>query len=161
MLSLDHVSGGYDGEPVIRDISFSVSSGEFFGILGPNGSGKTTMLKMISGLIPCTSGSIKLNNQNISFFSRKALAKKMAVLPQLTAHAFSYTVRETVALGRYAHHKGPFSELDMRTSVLHTVMGQNEYYGISASDCSGIVRRGAAAGVSGSGISPAARFAAA
>ncbi|RYG72406.1 ATP-binding cassette domain-containing protein [Lentibacillus lipolyticus] len=125
MLNLDHVSGGYDGQPVVQDIHFSVSPGEFFGILGPNGSGKTTLMKMISGLIPCMSGSIQLNNQNIRHFSRKALAKKMAVLPQLTAHTFSYTVRETVALGRYAHHEGFFQTWTPEDEhVLQTVMAQ-------------------------------------
>ncbi|ALX48562.1 adenosylcobinamide amidohydrolase [Lentibacillus amyloliquefaciens] len=125
MLNLEQVSGGYGGEPVIQDISFSISQGEFFGILGPNGSGKTTLLKMISGLIPNSSGSIQLNHTNIRYFSRKALAKKMAVLPQLTAHAFSYTVRETVALGRYAHRQGFFQTWTSEDErVLHTVMEQ-------------------------------------
>ncbi|MFD1360083.1 adenosylcobinamide amidohydrolase [Lentibacillus salinarum] len=130
MLNLEHVSGGYDGQPVIQDISFSVSPGEFFGILGPNGSGKTTLLKMISGLIPCTSGSIQLNNRNITLFSRKALAKKMAVLPQLTGHAFSYTVRETVTLGRYAHRQGFFQTWTAEDErVLQTVMEQTNMTG--------------------------------
>ncbi|TRM12087.1 ATP-binding cassette domain-containing protein [Lentibacillus cibarius] len=125
MLNLEHVSGGYDGQTVIKDISFSVSPGEFFGILGPNGSGKTTLLKMVSGLIPCMSGSVQINNKNIRHFSRKALAKQMAVLPQLTAHAFSYTVRDTVALGRYAHHQGFFQTWTAEDEhVLQTVMEQ-------------------------------------
>ncbi len=108
MLKLEHVSGGYEEQPVIQDISFSVSRGEFFGILGPNGSGKTTLLKMISGLIPCTAGVIQVDNKDLFHFSQKELARKMAVLPQLTSHAFPYTVKETVALGRYAHHQGFF-----------------------------------------------------
>ncbi|MYL46352.1 ATP-binding cassette domain-containing protein [Virgibacillus halodenitrificans] len=108
MLHLEQVAGGYDAEPIVQDIHFSVDKGEFFGILGPNGSGKTTLLKMISGLLPCLEGSISIGEQHISDFSRKELAKKMAVLPQLTSHAFPYTVKETVALGRYAHHKGLF-----------------------------------------------------
>ncbi|SFD40702.1 iron complex transport system ATP-binding protein [Lentibacillus persicus] len=130
MLKLENVSGGYGGEPVIQDISFSVAQGNFFGILGPNGSGKTTLLKMISGLIPNSSGSIQLNNRNIDLFSRKALAQKMAVLPQLTAHAFSYTVRETVALGRYAHHEGFFQTWTSDDErVLQTVMEQTNITG--------------------------------
>ncbi|MBP1969973.1 iron complex transport system ATP-binding protein [Virgibacillus natechei] len=125
MLHLGHVSGGYDGMPVIEDVCFSVSKGEFFGILGPNGSGKTTLLKMISGLIACTDGSIQLNNKDITDFSRKELARKMAVLPQLSAHAFSYTVRETVALGRYAHNLGLFQSWTSKDEkVLQMVMEQ-------------------------------------
>ncbi|MYL60297.1 ATP-binding cassette domain-containing protein, partial [Virgibacillus halodenitrificans] len=85
MLHLEQVAGGYDAEPIVQDIHFSVGKGEFFGILGPNGSGKTTLLKMISGLLPCIEGSISIGEQHISDFSRKELAKKMAVLPQLTS----------------------------------------------------------------------------
>ncbi|MBY7141860.1 adenosylcobinamide amidohydrolase [Virgibacillus sp. NKC19-3] len=125
MLRLDAVFGGYDDRPVIKDVHFSVAKGEFFGVLGPNGSGKTTLLRMISGLIACTDGSIQLNGRNIADFSRKELARKMAVLPQLTAHAFSYTVRETVALGRYAHHQGLFQTWTPRDEeVLQMVMEQ-------------------------------------
>ncbi|GGJ99490.1 putative ABC transporter ATP-binding protein YvrA [Lentibacillus kapialis] len=125
MLDLEYVSGGYTEHPVINDVNFSVSPGEFFGILGPNGSGKTTLLKMISGIIPCTSGTIQLNKRDINEFSRKMLAKRMAVLPQLTAHAFAYTVRETVALGRYAHHQGFFQSWTSEDErVLQTVMEQ-------------------------------------
>lgn len=125
MLRLDAVVGGYDGTPIIKDVSFSVAKGEFFGILGPNGSGKTTLLKMISGLISCTAGSIQLNSKDIADFSRKELARKMAVLPQLSAHAFSYTVRETVALGRYAHTLGLFQSWTSKDEeVLQMVMEQ-------------------------------------
>ncbi|WP_373894755.1 adenosylcobinamide amidohydrolase [Virgibacillus sp. CBA3643] len=125
MLHLDAVFGGYDGNSVIKDVSFSVSKGEFFGILGPNGSGKTTLLKMVSGLIACTEGSIQLSNTNIVDFSRKELARKMAVLPQLSAHAFSYTVRETVALGRYAHTRGLFQTWTQKDEeVLQMAMEQ-------------------------------------
>ncbi|GAB4074015.1 ATP-binding cassette domain-containing protein [Barrientosiimonas marina] len=125
MLNLQHVSGGYDDQPIIQDLSFSVTRGEFFGILGPNGSGKTTLLKMISGLIPTVSGSIQLANVSIASFSRKALARRMAVLPQFTAQVFSYTVRETVALGRYAHHQGMFQTWTAEDEqVLQTVMEQ-------------------------------------
>lgn len=108
MLTIHQVSGGYTNHPVIKDVSLSVKKGEFFGILGPNGSGKTTLLKLISGLLPCTGGYIQLGDKQISQFSRKELAQKLAVLPQLTPQAFPYTVKETIALGRYAHHRGLF-----------------------------------------------------
>lgn len=130
MLDLENVSGGYDGKPVIKNIGFSVSKGEFFGILGPNGSGKTTLLKLISGLIPCTSGSIQVDNQNLVNFSQKELAQKMAVLSQLTTHAFPYTVKETVSLGRYAHHRGLFQTRSPEDEkVLQMVMEQTNIIG--------------------------------
>lgn len=108
MLEINRVSGGYPGRQVLKDLSFSVEKGELFGILGPNGSGKTTLLKMISGLLQPEQGEILLQNKPLRYFSAKQLAQKMAVLPQVQSEAFAYTVKETVALGRYAHQKGLF-----------------------------------------------------
>ncbi|GAA0447535.1 ATP-binding cassette domain-containing protein [Lentibacillus halophilus] len=130
MLTLKSVAGGYDDKQVIQDMNFSVFPGEFFGILGPNGSGKTTLLKLISGLLPCSDGSIQLDNQDLQQFSTKALARKMAVLPQLTSHAFPYTVRDTVALGRYAHLQGVFQTWTAEDErVVETVMEQTHITG--------------------------------
>ncbi|WP_068677285.1 adenosylcobinamide amidohydrolase [Oceanobacillus sp. Castelsardo] len=106
MLEVKQLSGGYSGYSVLKDISFHVAKGELFGILGPNGSGKTTLLKMISGLLPFKEGSIFIKEKKLSQYTQKELAKVVAVLPQHSEHAFSYTVKETVSLGRYAHQSG-------------------------------------------------------
>lgn len=109
MLQVVNVSGGYPGNRVLDNISFHVNKGEIFGILGPNGSGKTTLLKMISGLLAPETGDIIINGKSLATYSPKELAQMMAVLPQQTSSMFSYTVQETVALGRYPHGKGFFS----------------------------------------------------
>src|SRR5699024_921492 len=125
MLTVDHVSGGYADHPIIKDVTFSVKKGEFFGIVGPNGSGKTTLLKMISGLIPVAQGSILVNDKNITRFSKKELARTMAVLPQLTSQTFPYTVKDTIALGRYAHHNGLFQTwTETDESILQKILKQ-------------------------------------
>lgn len=125
MLTVHSVSGGYVNHPVIKDVDFSVEKGEFFGILGPNGSGKTTLLKMISGLIPCVRGFIQLGDKKVTQFSRRELAQTLAVLPQLAGQTFPYTVRETVALGRYAHHRGLFQTWRAADEeILQTIMQQ-------------------------------------
>lgn len=108
MLSVQQLTGGYTGESVIKDISFEVEKGELFGILGPNGSGKTTFLKMLSGVLPFKSGNIILKGKSLKDYSAKELARIIAVLPQHSIQSFSYTVKETVSLGRYAHQKGWF-----------------------------------------------------
>ena len=77
--------------------------------LGPNGSGKSTLLKIISGILPKETGSVTIDGQDASTYSQKEFAKKVAVLPQLHAHAFSHSVRETVELGSYPHQSGLFS----------------------------------------------------
>lgn len=109
MIVVEHLSGGYEDVPIVKDISFTVEKGKILGILGPNGSGKSTLLKVMSGILPATAGTISIDGQNILSYNARALAKKMAVLPQLHANAFSNSVREAVSLGRYPHQTGFFS----------------------------------------------------
>ncbi|MFE8702981.1 heme ABC transporter ATP-binding protein [Cytobacillus sp. FJAT-54145] len=125
MLHVKHLSGGYTGESILKDISFEVEKGELFGILGPNGSGKTTLLKMISGILAYKHGSISINSKTLSEYTPKELAKIVAVLPQHSSQAFSYTVKETVSLGRYAHQKGWFQTWsDEDENTVQRVMAQ-------------------------------------
>ena len=109
MIVVEHLSGGYEDIPIVKDISFTVEKGKILGILGPNGSGKSTLLKVMSGILPATAGTVSIDGQNILSYNARALAKKMAVLPQLHANAFSNSVREAVSLGRYPHQTGFFS----------------------------------------------------
>lgn len=110
MLKLDGIYGGYsESHPVIKGISLQIKKGSIVGILGPNGCGKSTLLKLISGILPLQAGSVRVDDISLKMYSTKELARKMAVLPQLNAHSFSHTVRETVSLGRYPHQRGLFS----------------------------------------------------
>ncbi len=130
MLSVQRVSGGYSGESVLKDISFDVQTGELFGILGPNGSGKTTLLKMISGILPIEKGDIFIQGKRLQEYHSKQLAKKVAVLSQHSAQSFSYSVKETVSLGRYAHQKGWFQTWGTKDEeIVQRVMKQT---GVSA-----------------------------
>lgn len=114
MLQVDNVSGGYDKKLIVRDVSFHVKKGEVLGILGPNGSGKSTLLKIISGILKKQSGTVTIDGQLTSSYTQKEFARKVAVLPQLHAHAFSHTVKDTVGLGRYPHQTGMFSSWSER-----------------------------------------------
>lgn len=113
MLTLKNVSAGYNGIDVIQNIDLTVSEGESLCILGPNGCGKTTLIKTIAGIIP-HQGSIKIGDKNISAMKRMDVAKKVAVMSQISSIYFSYTVYETVLLGRYLHmnkaFRGPTSK---------------------------------------------------
>lgn len=127
MIKLENVSGGYDGIFRLGAINVHVKKGEFFGIIGPNGSGKSTLVKMISGILPYDEGSIYIANRLISEYGTKQLAKKLAVLPQLTEQSFRFTVKETVALGRYAHQKGIFASLTAQDeAIIQEVMEQTD-----------------------------------
>ncbi|MBM7583834.1 iron complex transport system ATP-binding protein [Bacillus pakistanensis] len=128
MIGVTNVSGGYSSVSVLKDISFSVKKGQLFGILGPNGSGKTTLLKMLSGVLTANNGEILIKGHSISSYSSKKLAKVMAVLPQNTTEFFSYTVKETVSLGRYAHQDGWFNTWSEKDEI--TVQKVMEQTGI-------------------------------
>ncbi|MCA1058605.1 adenosylcobinamide amidohydrolase [Rossellomorea aquimaris] len=125
MIHINGVSVGYDNRKVVEDINFQIEKGEFFGILGPNGSGKTTLLKAMTGLLPLMEGTIALKEKPLHQFSSRELAKLVAVLPQISSAPFSYEVRETVMLGRYAHQKGLFKgTTDRDIEIVDKVMEQ-------------------------------------
>lgn len=110
MLEIKDVSCGYDGVDVIKKVSFKIEKGKNLCIVGPNGCGKSTLLKSIANLIDY-SGSITLDEKEIKKLTRKELAQKVALMTQSSTIYFPYTVYETVALGRYAHLKGVFTQL--------------------------------------------------
>jgi len=98
---------GYDDAPVLRGVSLSVEQGDLVGILGPNGSGKTTLLRLLAGALAPDAGSVTLDGQPTGIHSRRALARRLAVVPQETHLAFDYSAMEIVLMGRYPH-LGPF-----------------------------------------------------
>ncbi|HHD2754208.1 TPA: ABC transporter ATP-binding protein [Clostridium perfringens] len=110
MLEVKNLCCGYDENDVVHNISFKVNRGENISIIGPNGCGKSTILKALANLIEYK-GEIKLDGVEIKKIKRKDLAKKVALMSQNSEIYFSYTVFETVALGRYAHINGIFSSL--------------------------------------------------
>ncbi len=124
MIVVEHLSGGYEDVPIVKDISFTVEKGKILGILGPNGSGKSTLLKVLSGILPTTTGMVMIDGKAIHSYNARALAKKMAVLPQLHANAFSNSVREVVSLGRYPHQTGFFASWSARDeqAVQHAML---------------------------------------
>ncbi|MBP7222946.1 MAG: ABC transporter ATP-binding protein, partial [Sedimentibacter sp.] len=105
MLTLQNVNAGYNGIDVVYNISLSVKEGENLCIIGPNGCGKTTLIKAISGIIP-HDGIIKIDGIDINNMKREQVAEKIAVMAQISTVYFSYSIYETVLLGRYLHMKG-------------------------------------------------------
>ena len=87
---------------VLHQISLRVMPGERVALLGPNGSGKTSLLRCITGQMPCTQGRIAVQGQDASALSPAARARLVAVLPQRAQYPASLPVRDMVLLGRYA-----------------------------------------------------------
>ena len=104
MLSARDVWFGYDDRsPVIRGISVDVAPNALVGILGPNGSGKTTFLRLLAGTRRAQRGTVSLDGEPLASRSRAALARRIAVVPQETHLAFDYSVAEVAMMGRYPH----------------------------------------------------------
>jgi len=85
---------------VLQDVSFSVSKGDFFIVIGPNGSGKTTLLKILSAINPFQSGKLEIAGIPLKKYSRKSLAKIMALVPQTVPEDLPFTVRELILMAR-------------------------------------------------------------
>ena len=91
---------------VLQDCSLEVSEGEILGIIGPNGSGKTTVLKLMAGLLQPEEGLISLHGQDVSTLSPREIACLVALVPQESQVLFPFTVGELVLMGRFVHQKG-------------------------------------------------------
>ncbi len=92
----------YGGRPVLHRVELTVEEGGFQVLIGPNGSGKTSLLKAIAGLLPAR-GAIEILGRPLGGYGRRELARLLAVVPQQPVVDFPFTVAETVLLGRSPH----------------------------------------------------------
>jgi len=99
-----------DGYHAVRDMSYSLPSGKLVGLIGPNGCGKSTMMKCINKMHSITSGDILIDGQSVKDQSIKEIAKQVANVPAELKNSFGLTVYETVMLGRYPYLKNMWWE---------------------------------------------------
>lgn len=102
MIEVSNISVAYNGFEIVRNLSFSVEVGKMLFILGANGSGKTTILKVLNGSIVPKSGKILFENKPINQLSRREIARRIAVVAQETETKFPITVLEFILAGRFA-----------------------------------------------------------
>jgi len=103
ILAADAVTVAYGDRTILADASFSLRPGERVALVGPNGAGKSTLLRVLTGALEPRRGSVTLRGEAIRTLDRKAVARAIAVVPELTQLPFAMTVREVVALGRLPH----------------------------------------------------------
>ena len=100
LLKVNNLGFKYDNIKILKDISFALETGDFVGILGPNGCGKTTLLNNINRWLKPYKGNIYINKSNILKMGIKDLAKKVATVPQNTSLEIGFTRQQIVMMGR-------------------------------------------------------------
>jgi len=103
-LEVKNATFSYDGKRnIFEDISFSVDPGDVFCILGPNGTGKSTLLRCLCNLYRLNAGNICIDGMDIKSYPPKKLAKKIGFIPQIHTPTFPYSVLHVVMMGRTPH----------------------------------------------------------
>jgi iron complex transport system ATP-binding protein len=119
LIDIESLCCGYGPIEVLNRVSLQVDAGEMVGILGPNGSGKTTMLLALSGVIPIRSGNICVAGSDIGLHDSRWKAQRMASVPQKSEVSFPFTCLSVVLMGRYPYLDGwgGYSAADVETAV--------------------------------------------
>jgi iron complex transport system ATP-binding protein len=101
LLEARDVRAGYGPEDVIRGVSFELAAGELLGVAGPNGGGKSTLLRALTGLLPLRGGRVAIGGRPLGKLAPHERARLCAAQPQIEAPLFDYTTRDFVMLGRH------------------------------------------------------------
>lgn len=99
-LQISNATIGYGKVPVLREISLTVAPGEVLGIVGPNGVGKSTLIKAASGILTPDAGKILIDGHDVCQLSPPERARVMAVVPQAAQLPETFTVQDVVLMGR-------------------------------------------------------------
>jgi iron complex transport system ATP-binding protein len=103
LILAERVSFAYGARRVLADVSLAVAAGELVGVIGPNGGGKTTLVRILSGVLAPDAGSVRLGGRSLSEHRRRELARRLAVVPQDPTLEFPFTALEVVLMGRSPH----------------------------------------------------------
>jgi iron complex transport system ATP-binding protein len=98
-----NINFSYSGRLILNDFSFGIDEAQVVAIIGPNGSGKTTLLKIINGILFPDSGKLLIDDKDTGSWSRRELARAVAVVPQENLSIFPFYAEEIVLMGRFPH----------------------------------------------------------
>lgn len=118
-LELRNIALTLGHQSVLRDVSLTLSPGQVVGLLGRNGAGKTSLLRVASGTLPADRGTVRIDDRSLGDWSRRQLAQHIAVVPQDLHVPFPFRVGELVLMGRapYQGWLGFESSADVRIAT--------------------------------------------
>lgn len=111
MFRVENLKFAYGKKEILKGISFEINSSDIVSILGPNGCGKTTLLKIMLGFLKPTEGKVYFDNKDISKIKTKHFFQRVAYIPQIHDGAFGYLVKDVVLMGRMPY-KSIFSNFN-------------------------------------------------
>ncbi len=121
MLKASGLSFAIAGCPLLVKVDVTLAPGTVTAVVGPNGSGKTSLLKLLSGELAPTAGAVTLQHKDLSKWSARERAQLIAVLPQHSGLHFPFTVEDVIALGRYPHSSGQQRDHEIVEQVIAQV----------------------------------------
>ena len=160
-LALHDVHFRYGDAPLLDGVSLEVAAGEMVGLLGRNGCGKTTALRLITGTRRPQSGAVRVGGRDRSAWGRRELARRLALVPQELQVAFDFTAEELVLLGRGPHVGWLRGHTRADTDAARAAMRAVGIEGLASRPYRQLVGRRAAARRAGDGAGPGAGRAAA
>ncbi|NLY10527.1 MAG: ABC transporter ATP-binding protein [Firmicutes bacterium] len=123
-IKVSSLSFQYPASPakVLDSLSFKIEKNQFVGIIGPNGCGKTTLLKCLTNMVRIQEGNIFLFDKELNSLTTKQVAQLVGVVPQRWESSFSFTAKELVAMGRYAHKQRFIRDKETDEQVINKAM---------------------------------------
>lgn len=131
MLEANNITVRYDDRRAVADVSLNVEPSNVSAIVGPNGAGKSTLLRSLNGSVPISSGTVLLDGLQITSYSRRAIARRIAVVAQEAELRFPVTVMEFVLGGRFAWSNSWSWENVRDVEVVNAVLRETELEGFA------------------------------
>jgi len=129
-LAVQGISFSYGRRRVLDRLSLKSQGSEFLAVVGPNGSGKTTLFRCITGFLQLGQGRVLVGGREIGQYARKDLARRIAVVPQISRSHFGFTCQDVVATGRIPYLDWLSGEHRSDRAAVEEAMRETDVWGL-------------------------------